>query len=175
MATTKGSTKDYTLATFAELLYPVGAFKDPDGAYGDMSEWRAGRARKAWARDYRAQCTWNDRTAKLLANTTPWDQRPVPVVDWTPAGMAKWARATMTDYPVHQSPEVRAFYKALAAIPDSYRDATPTEHRGACQECLYSAHVESTRTVTPSGHGGPDPFRLAPIPHTCGLAARKAA
>lgn len=88
---------------------------------------------------YTRQRVWNKKIRALLADRTPWDERPVPQASyaWTP------------DLPP-QAPEARAFWRALRALGDWRRDPSLRGHTGgACWQCLAPNRS------------------LAPIPHTC--------
>ncbi len=81
--------KPYTLAMFAEALYP-----DKVAAEG----WARGNRehiRRKFLRHYRAQCAWNDRMVRMLADETPWQDRAVPVADYSPKGMRAYCRSQL--------------------------------------------------------------------------------
>jgi len=98
----------YSLEMFAEALIPNDA-PDPEGWVYDRS-----RERKEFLRHYRAACHWNDRLARMMANETPWNERPVPVADWSPKGMRAWQRGQM-------EPDIRELYTALETDGRAYR------------------------------------------------------
>jgi hypothetical protein len=95
----------YTLEMFAEA--PIHPKRDLWAAGHDWS-------RTAFVRRYRRQCAWNDRMADLLADSTPWESRPVPVSDWSPKGMRAWHRKQM-------EPFIRDLYSALDENGRAYR------------------------------------------------------
>src|SRR5262245_1673436 len=163
----------YTLADFARDWKTPAEGKP---VLGDPESYTGKRNARRWIAVYRAQCVWNRATERLLADPTPWHARPVPAPDWSPKGMARWARENMSDWPPAQSAESKAFRAALKATgPGWERDATPTLTHGACAECLYSEMNVSGPERRHHYGAKATPARLAAISHTCDRAAVKGA